>query len=128
MRSAAVLIGMFVGAILGLVGAFLQAQRLLLEGSGVSLPWGAIVASLGTLIVVRGAVVGTGTRWAGWGVLLGWLGATVSLATESPSGDIALSSGARQWVYLLATVIAGAMLATLPARLRNPGPTTHVGA
>lgn len=128
MRSAAVLLGMVVGGILGLLGAFLQAQRLVLEGSGVSIPWGAVVASIGTLVVVRGAVVGTGTRWAGWGVVLGWLGATIALSAESPSGDIAISSGTRQLTYLFATVIAGSMLATLPARLRNPKGNTNVGA
>ena len=128
MRSAAVLLGIVVGVLLGVIGAFLQAQRLVLEGSGTALPWGAVVASLGTLIVIRGAVVGTGTRWAGWGVVIGWLAATLALAAESPSGDIAISSGARQYVYLLATVIAGSMLATLPARLRNPAVHTRVGA
>lgn len=128
MRSAAVLLGMFVGACLGVIGAFLQAQRVVLEGPGIALPWGAIVACLGTLVVIRAAVVGAGTRWAGWGVVIGWLGATLALAAESPSGDIAISSGVRQYVYLLATVIAGSMLATLPARLRNPEVRTRVGA
>lgn len=128
MRSAAALIGVLVGAILGVIGAFLQSQRIVIEGSDLSVPWGAVVASLGTLIVIRGAVVGAGTRWAGWGVILGWLGSSVALAAESPSGDIAISSGARQMTYLLATVIIGAMLATLPPRLRNPRPGAHVGA
>jgi len=127
-RSASALLGVFVGALLGLVGAFLQAQRIVFEGWGVAIPWGAIVASIGTLIVIRGAVVGTGTRWAGWGVILGWLGVSLALAAESPSGDIAISSGARQMVYLFATVIIGSTMATLPPRLRNPRTSTDVGA
>jgi hypothetical protein len=119
---------MFVGALLGVIGAFLQAQRLVIEQWGFSIPWGAIVACIGILIVIRGAVVGAGTRWAGWGVILGWLGASIALSAESPSGDIAISSGVRQMTYLVTTVILGAMLATLPPRLRNPRSSTHVGA
>ncbi len=128
MKSVSALIGVFVGALLGIIGAFLQAQRIIVEGSGISFPWGTVVASIGTLIVIRGAVVGAGTRWAGWGVLLGWLGISLALAAESPSGDIAISSGARQVTYLLATVVIGSTLATLPPRLRNPRTGTDVGA
>lgn len=128
MRSASALLGMLAGALLGLIGAFLQAQRIVVEGSGFAIPWGAVAASIGTLIVVRGAVVGTGTRWAGWGVLIGWLAISIGLAAESPSGDIAISSGTRQMTYLLGTVIVGAALATIPPRLRNPRQGTDVGA
>lgn len=128
MRSASALLGVLVGALLGVIGAFLQAQRIVFEAWGFAIPWGAIVASIGTMIVIRGAVVGAGTRWAGWGVILGWLGLSLALAAESPSGDIAISSGARQITYLLITVIVGATLATLPPRLRNPRTGTDVPA
>ncbi len=128
MRSASALLGVLVGALLGVIGAFLQAQRIVFEEWGFAIPWGAIVASIGNMIVIRGAVVGAGTRWAGWGVILGWLGLSLALAAESPSGDIAISSGARQITYLLITVIVGATLATLPPRLRNPRTGTDVPA
>jgi hypothetical protein len=61
-------------------------------------------------------------------VILGWLGTSLALAAESPSGDIAISSGARQLIYLLTTVIIGATLATLPPRLRNLRTGTDVGS
>lgn len=120
MRAAAALLGVLIGVVLGTIGAFLQAQRFSLEGSSTSIPWGAIVAGLGTVIVLRGAAVAARTRWAGCGVLTGWILATLAFTVESPSGDIAIASGTRQGAYLLATVVAGSLVAVLPVRRRNP--------
>mgnify|MGYP000019670525 CR=1 FL=1 len=66
------------------------------------------------VMVTRLATLATGTRWAGWLFFTGWLAATVLLAADSPSGDLAISSGARQVVYLFGGIVLGATAATLP--------------
>jgi hypothetical protein len=45
---------------------------------------------------------------------------TVFLASETAGGDIAISSGARQWAYLLVGAIMGSTIATLPGRPLRP--------
>jgi hypothetical protein len=64
--------------------------------------------------VTRLATLATGTRWAAWLFFTGWLASTVFLAADSPSGDLAISSGARQVVYLFGGIVLGASAATLP--------------
>ena len=107
----------------GIAGAFVQAQRGLVEApwGQVSIPWGVPLVWIALVAAVRGGVWATGARWAGWSVLVGWLVATVALSAESPSGDVALSGGTRQMVYLVVGVILGSAAATLPvsARPRN---------
>ena len=105
------------GLCLGIIGAFVQAVRWLSPLG--SLPWGAVLAALVVVILVRGAVVAVHTRWAGWALLSGWLVTTIALAAESPSGDVALSGGGRQMGYLLATVILGSAVASLPVQWRG---------
>lgn len=111
--AAAFVLGLF----LGLIGAFVQAVRWLSPVGSV--PWGAVLAALVVVILVRGAVVAAHSRWAGWLLLAGWLLVTVALAAESPSGDVALSGGGRQVGYLLATVILGSAVASFPAGWRG---------
>ena len=106
-----------IGLLLGVIGAFLQAVRWLSPIGAV--PWGAVLAALVVVILIRGAVVAVHTRWAGWMLLAGWLVATISLAAESPSGDVALSGGGRQMGYLLATVVLGSAVASLPVQWRG---------
>lgn len=106
-----------IGLLLGAIGAFVQAVRWLSPLG--SLPWGAVLAALVVVILVRGAVVAVHSRWAGWLLLAGWLVATIALAAESPSGDVALSGGGRQMGYLLATVILGSAAASLPVYWRG---------
>lgn len=110
-------LGIFVvGLLVGLIGAFVQAHRLI-----ISVPWGLLVVPWGMVlviavlvIVIRGATWLVESRWGGSLLLAGWIAATVVMAGESPSGDVALSGGGRQWVYLLGGVILGAAAATFP--------------
>jgi len=110
--AAAVVVGLLVG----LVGAFVQAERFI-----VSVPWGLLVIPWGMalviavlVMVIRGATWLTLSRWGGMALFLGWLISTMAMAGESPSGDLALSGGGRQWVYLLGGVVLGAAAATFP--------------
>ncbi len=103
------------GALLGAVLAFWQAARLTL--GPVTIPWGVVVAVVVLLVVIRIAVQALGSRWAGAAVLGGWLVATIAFATRTPwAGDLIISSGTRQLVYLLVGVVAGAAAASLPSR------------
>jgi hypothetical protein len=117
------------GVAVGVTGAFMQAQRVIIElfDRYVILPWGMLIM-LGLLIVLtRLATLAARSRWGAWLFLLGWLGATVLLAAESPSGDIAVSSGGRQLVYLFGGVIMCVAIATFPVSFRG-GTKSHATA
>jgi hypothetical protein len=111
------------GLVVGVVGAFVQAQRATLEGSwgSLALPWGVLVVWIALVAAIRGGAWWMRSRWGGWAVLLGWLTATVALSTESPSGDVALSGGGRQLTYLLGGVILASAAASLPVPLPRGG-------
>ncbi len=105
-----------VGLLVGLIGAFVQAERFI-----VSVPWGLLVVPWGMVLVIvvlviaiRGATWLVMSRWGGMVLFLGWLLATIVMAGESPSGDLALSGGGRQWVYLLGGVVLAAAASTFP--------------
>lgn len=104
------------GLLLGLLGSFVQAQRLVLTflDSAPAVPWGAVWALIALVAGIRGATWGMGSRWGGWLLLAGWVATSVLMSAESPSGDVALSGGARQIGYLLGGVILGSAAATMP--------------
>ena len=105
-----------VGLLVGLIGAFVQAERFIM-----SVPWGLLVVPWGMVLViavlviaVRGATWLVMSRWGGMVLFLGWLIATIAMAGESPSGVLALSGGGRQWVYLIGGVVLAAAASTFP--------------
>jgi len=104
------------GFAIGVTGAFIQAHRLILAVGNFVLvvPWGTILLLIAIVSVTRLATVAAGTRWGGWLFFTCWLAATVLLSAESPSSDLAISSGARQMVYLFGGIVLGAAAATLP--------------
>ena len=106
------------GLVIGLAGAFVQAHRFvwIFENRYLVVPWGAVIVLVVLLVSIRGAAKVLHRRSAGWLVLGGWLIMTFVLATESTSGDLAVSGGLRQWGYLLGGAILGSALATLPPR------------
>ena len=114
--------GLLVGGLIGLLGAFVQAQRILI--GDVAIPWGLVLVWVVLVLAVRAGAWAVGTRWAAWAVVVGWLAATVVLATESPSGDLAISGGGRQLTYLLGGVVLASAAATLPV----PRPRHHADA
>lgn len=104
------------GLLVGLIGAFLQADRFV-----INVPWGLLVVPWGMVVVIivlaftiRGGAWLVMSRWGAMSVFLGWILATIVMAGESPSGDLALSGGGRQWVYLLGGVVIGAAATTFP--------------
>jgi hypothetical protein len=108
------------GIVIGVAGAFLQGARLIV--GGVTVPWGLVLALIALLVFIRAGIELTHSRWGGWIVLLLWIAATVAFAAELPSGDLVISAGGRQMVYLFGGVVIGAAAATVPPwdRLRNP--------
>ena len=115
-RVIGLLLALVLGLVVGTAGAFVQAQRALIETPWglATVPWGVPVVWLALIAAVRGATWAIGTRWGGWVVFLGWLTVTVLLSAESPSGDVALSGGARQLTYLLGGVVLASAAASLP--------------
>lgn len=112
LRWVGIAAALLVGALVGLVGAFVQAQRLVADT--VTVPWGLALVWLVLIVTIRGAAWAVGTRWGSWAVAVGWLVVTVAMTAESPSGDVAISGGTRQLVYLLVGVVLASAAATLP--------------
>lgn len=117
-RAGSLVAATIAGMIVGLAGGFVQAHRTVLtfDGRYLVVPWGAVIVVVVLVVVIRGAARSTHLRSGGWLVLGGWLAMTFFLATESTSGDLAVSSGVRQWGYLLTGAVVGSAVATLPAR------------
>ena len=111
---AAVLCGVIVGSI----GAFVQAARVVwsVAGTVIALPWGLVLVLVMLLILIRGVGGLLGSRGGSWAVLAGWLGSTVLFAIETSSGDVAIGAGGRQWLYVLGGTILGAAASTIPVR------------
>jgi hypothetical protein len=114
-----------VGVVLGIAGAFVQAHRAVVEG-----PWGVLVVPWGVPLVwlalvsgVRGGAWLVRSRWGSWSVAIGWIGSTIALAAETPSGDLAVSGGGRQLTYLIVGVVLVSAAASLPVPGRGDGPT-----
>jgi hypothetical protein len=112
------------GFVLGGIGAFLQAQRIVVAApwGPTTLPWGLVLMWLVLIVAVRGGAWVLMSRWGAWSVAVGWLVATVLLSAESPSGDVALSGGGRQVTYLLGGVILASAAATLQVPRRHLAP------
>lgn len=115
----AIPIAVLVGVLVGIIGGFVQAQRFQL--GSIVIPWGAVLVMIVTVIVVRGGAWLAMSRWGGWATFLGWLGATILMSSELPDGSVALSGGGRQMFYLIAGVVLGAAMASLPVPLRGIG-------
>lgn len=98
----------------------MQAQRIITAFGEhvIVIPWGLLLMLTILVLVTRLATVATETRWGAWLFFTGWLASTVLLAAESPSGDLAISSGVRQMAYLFGGVILSVAIATLPVNFR----------
>ena len=105
-----------VGLLVGLIGAFIQADRFVINVPWglLVVPWGMVVVIVVLALVIRGGAWLVMSRWGAMAVFLGWILATIVMAGDSPSGDLALSGGGRQWVYLLGGVVIGAAATTFP--------------
>jgi len=115
-RVAWMLLALFVGALIGLTGGFVQAHRSVwtFDGRYLVIPWGVVIVVVVLVVSIRAAAKVTGKRAAAWLLLAGWLAMTIFLASETRYGDIAVSSGVRQWGYLLAGTVIGSAIATFP--------------
>lgn len=109
------------GLALGVIGGFVQADRLVIDGGWGTLviPWGLVLMLVVLVFAIRGAAWAVHARWGGWLLFGGWIAGTVLMAGESPSGDTAISAGGRQWAYLLIGVVLGAACATFPVQARG---------
>lgn len=104
------------GLMTGVLGGFVQADRwvVAVPWGVLAVPWGAALALLTLVLTVRGACWLLFSRWGGGLLFAGWVIGTLAMATQTPSGDLAISAGARQWTYVLAGVILGSAATTFP--------------
>lgn len=124
MRVLLALLLLVLGLLLGVIGAFVQAQRAIFDA--FTLPWGVVITLLVLIAAIRGGVWLMMSRVGGWAVFAGWLIATVAMSAETQSGDMALSGGGRQMTYLVLGVIVGAAAATIKVAARRPEVSEHL--
>lgn len=113
------------GAVLGLLGGFLQSLTVSL--GPVPVPAGALLALAAVIAVIRAVVHGTGTRAAGIAVLAGWALISLALALTWPGGDVVLGRQPVAMGYLFGGAVVVSMAANLPASLRPAGVGTAGG-
>ncbi|MBU6244594.1 MAG: hypothetical protein KGP12_05200 [Actinomycetales bacterium] len=105
-----------VGLAVGIMGGFVQADRWVVAAPwGVlAVPWGMVIVLFALVAAIRGACWLVRTRWGGGVLFAGWVTGTLMMASQTPSGDLAISAGGRQWTYLLAGVVLGSASVTIP--------------
>jgi len=123
-----VLFLLLMGVAIGCLGAFVQEETFSFD-----VMWGTLTVPLGMLIVlaaltssIRAGAWGSKTRLGAWSIFAGWLIATIAFSARNQSGDLIITSGTREIVYVLAGVILGAFAATLPVRKESPDPMAPV--
>ena len=92
------------GLFLGFVGAMLQT--FVVRVGTVPVPVGAALVLIALVLVARACAWWVGSRWGASSFSVGWLAATLIMATTSTSGDLVLTNGIRQLSYL----VVGAMI------------------
>ena len=83
-RWAGIVGGLLVGGVIGVLGAFVQAQRILI--GDVAIPWGLALVWVVLVLAVRAGAWSVGTRWAAWAVAVERPAQGVTLASY-PSAD-----------------------------------------
>lgn len=109
-------VAVLVGLLIGFVGAFVASQRATIELAGItmSIPWGVPLVWGALLCAIRGATWLVRSRVGGWVLAVGWVVATVAMATETPAGDLIIPGGGRPMTYLVGGVILASAAAMLP--------------
>lgn len=112
------------GLFCGIAGGFVQADRWVMPVPWgiLAVPWGMVLVLWTLIVTIRGASWAVLTRWGGSVLFAGWLVGTLAMASQSPSGDLAISAGARQWTYVLGGVILGTAAVTFPVVEGRRGP------
>lgn len=107
-------IGLVVGAVLGIFGAFTQADRIYVGTFLV--PFGLVLTIAFILAVEIWLVRKLQSRLAGLGLVIGWVLATIGLGFDTPTGDVALAGNLLVTGYLVAGSVIFSMLAMLRPR------------
>ncbi len=108
--------GILGGTALGGIGAFVQAGRVHIGTSTV--PYGSVLSILmfaaSALYVAREYQ----SRWPAIGMAIGWVLGTITLATETATGDLAIAVSNRATIYLVVGSILGGLVASMPPMRR----------
>jgi hypothetical protein len=99
-RAAALLV---LGLFLGFAGALIQTHTVAV--GSVTLPTGAVLVLVTTVLVARAGAWWQGSRLGAITFSIGWLAATLIMGSETAAGDLILNSGTRQMGYLIGGTI-----------------------
>lgn len=101
-----------IGGLFGAVGAFLQAVQV--QIGGVSVPVGVILVLAALVPLARACAWWADSRWGAFLFSVGWLGASLLMATTTPGGDLVLAAGTRQMAYVIGGSLVLAITCTFP--------------
>jgi hypothetical protein len=108
------------GAVVGVVGAFVQAITLTI--GEVRLPVGAVVAVTMTTIAVRAGALLVHQRAGAIAVAVGWVVTVLWMSVFPTSeGDVILATTTSALVYVYGGVLLASLAAVFPLRTVRPG-------
>ncbi len=117
-----VVVAIGLGAFLGIVGAFVQADRGFV--GTFTIPWGTALVLATLLLTMRAMVALTSRRLEAAVLGAVWVLVSLVMSAKTPSGDVAISAASWSVVYLFGGVILVGLAASLPPRTR---PATGIG-
>lgn len=97
------LLGLLAGVALGVVVAVaaVLAHRTAGEVAGVEVPWGVVLAVLGSVAVSLGVGAVTQAAWPVAGYGIGWCAIVLLLLAGRPEGDYLVAGDGRGWGFLV---------------------------
>ncbi len=120
---------LLLGAVLGVIGGFLN--RSVAQVAGVGVPVGPVLAVLGNLAAGGLGGSGTGSRLGAALPGVGWLAVVVLFGTLRPEGDLVVTGDGYGLAFILSGALAAGVAATVrptswPNRYRSTGNVSEV--
>lgn len=107
-----VVIGALAGVVVGVVAAFVRADRIRISGTMV--PYGIVLALLGVVVSQLWLARRFQSRWISIGFAAGWVTITIVLGSTSGADDLVIPSNAVSAAYVLIGAVLVSMCAAMP--------------
>lgn len=111
-KFAWLLFGALAGVVVGVVAAFVRADRIRIAGTMV--PYGILLALSAVVVVQLWLTRRFQTRWLSIGFALGWVAVTIVLGAANGTGDLVIPNSAGSAAYVVIGAIVVSMCAAIP--------------
>lgn len=126
-KLAWLVVGAFAGVVVGVVAAFVRADRMRIAGTMV--PYGIVLALLGVVVSQLWLARRFQSRWISIGFAVGWVAITIVLGAANGTDDLVIPSGGTSAAYVLIGAILVSMCAAIPPlRLNDAAQASYLGA